>query len=87
MRVSVAAVVMMTAALLIYVGTDGSGGEVNANHAGPVSHAMVIDMEPSQSPANTGASFGSIETCGRVNENDIMDADEDAVDTPNMTLS
>jgi hypothetical protein len=42
---------------------------------------MSIDMDPSHSPANTGTSLGSIETCGRINENDVLDADESAPDS------
>jgi hypothetical protein len=48
---------------------------------------MSIDMDPSGAPANTKGTtgtdgvVGSIETCARVNENNIMDADEDSVDT------
>lgn len=42
--------------------------------------AMSIDMNPSASPANTATSLGSRETSARINENNILDADEDVVD-------
>jgi hypothetical protein len=51
-----------------------------ASHAGGMD-AMLIDMDPSASPVNTGTGFGTIESCARVNENDKLDADEDAIDT------
>ncbi|MFQ5473229.1 MAG: hypothetical protein ACE5FA_10135, partial [Dehalococcoidia bacterium] len=47
---------------------------------------MSVDMDPSTSPANTGTSIGTVETCARVNENDILDADEDSIDTLQVDL-
>jgi len=52
----------------------------SASHAGGAD-SMSVDMDPSASPANTGTTFGTVETCARVNENDTLDADEDSVDT------
>lgn len=43
--------------------------------------AMSIDMDPSNSPVNTATSVGTREFCARINENDVLDADEDAADT------
>jgi hypothetical protein len=43
--------------------------------------AMAIDMNPHGIPANTATSIGSREFCARINENDILDADEDDIDT------
>ena len=42
--------------------------------------AMSIDMNPHGIPANTATSIGSREFCARINENDLLDADEVDVD-------
>ena len=42
--------------------------------------AMAIDVNPEAFPANTTSSLGSQEVCIRINENNILDADEDVVD-------
>ena len=49
--------------------------------------AMSIDMDPAASPANTATSVGTLESCARVNENNLMDADEDSVDTLNVDIT
>ena len=41
---------------------------------------MNIDTEEEATPANSSSSIGSLEGCRRINENDILDADEDVVD-------
>jgi hypothetical protein len=41
---------------------------------------MAIDMDPGALPANTATSLGTREFCARIDENDTLDADEDAVD-------
>lgn len=43
--------------------------------------AFSIDMDPSATPANTATSVGTREFCARINENDMLDADEDAIDS------
>ncbi|MFQ5472847.1 MAG: hypothetical protein ACE5FA_08190, partial [Dehalococcoidia bacterium] len=43
--------------------------------------SMSIDMNPHGTPANTATSIGSREFCARINENDLLDADEDDIDT------
>ena len=48
---------------------------------------MSIDVDPSGIPANTNASVGSIEECVRINENDTLDADEDAVDEAHLDVT
>jgi len=53
--------------------------QTSASHGGM--DAMSIDMDPSAAPANTAASLGTRQDCARINENGILDADEDAVDT------
>ncbi len=52
-------------------------GGVSATDPGSMD-AMSIDMDPSADVANTATGLGSREPCARVNENDILDADEDA---------
>jgi Tol biopolymer transport system component len=42
--------------------------------------ALSIDTDVDATPANTPTSIGSIEPCARLNNNDILDADEDSVD-------
>jgi hypothetical protein len=42
--------------------------------------AMSIDMDEEATPANTSSALGSRETCARIDENDVLDADEDVVD-------
>jgi hypothetical protein len=41
---------------------------------------MAIDLESSQFPANTPSSLGTRQVCTRINENNLIDADEDIVD-------
>ena len=65
------------------VGTPGA----QASHAGGMD-AMSIDMDPGAAPANTATLLGSRETCARVNENDVLDADEDVnVDTLSIDVT
>jgi hypothetical protein len=52
---------------------------VLASHDGGMDE-MTLDMNPGSEPANTSTSLGSIEFCARMNENDILDADEDGID-------
>ena len=49
--------------------------------------AMSIDMDEEATPANSSTSLGSIEACARLNENDILDADEDATDGVNIDVT
>ena len=49
--------------------------------------AMSIDMNPHGVPANTATSLGSREFCARINENNILDADEDDVDTLEIDIT
>ena len=51
-----------------------------ASHDPGAMAAMAIDMDPGASPANTATSLGTREFCARINENDTLDADEDAID-------
>ncbi|MCH8815340.1 MAG: thrombospondin type 3 repeat-containing protein [Chloroflexi bacterium] len=41
---------------------------------------IAIDLEEDATPANTPTSLGTIETCRRMRDNDVLDYDEDAVD-------
>jgi hypothetical protein len=47
----------------------------------PSAQRFSVDMDPTAVPGNTAMSVGTRETCARINENGIMDADEDMVDT------
>jgi hypothetical protein len=76
---AVVALLLTTFALL------GNFGH-RARAAGTNADAMSIDMDPSQAPANTGTSFGTLETCARVNQNTVLDADEDTADTLNIDV-
>ena len=40
---------------------------------------MAIDMDPFSAPANTATTLGTREQCARINENNILDADEDFI--------
>jgi hypothetical protein len=42
---------------------------------------VAVDMDPSLVVPNTATSISTVETCARLNDNGITDADEDAVDT------
>ncbi len=75
------AVALAAAAILVLAGRAGhSSGAARANDVATMD-AVSIDMDPAAAPANTATSIGSREFCARVNENDTLDADEDAVDT------
>ena len=70
-------------------------GPVKAGHINPGGPTTIaIDMQESATPANTRGSgsngvVGSREPCVRVNENDMLDADEDtiAIDTDADTIA
>jgi hypothetical protein len=44
-----------------------------------------IDMDPSSGSSNTSSSLGTRQSCARINENGVIDADEDAVDVDGDT--
>ena len=75
-RIVAVTLAVAVAALLL----TQADGPTRASHAGGMD-AMTIDMDPSATPANTATSIGSIQSCARINENGMMDADEDGVDT------
>ncbi len=64
------------AAILLVAGLFAFGGPAGASPGGM--DAILIDMDPSGTPANSATSLGSNETCARINENGTLDADEDA---------
>ena len=67
--------------LLLVAFASGEAPRAEAGHVNPGGPtAMSIDMDPSATPASTATSLGTLESCGRINENNIMDADEDVVD-------
>jgi len=75
-RIVAATLGVAVAALLL----GQADGPTRASHAGGMD-AMSIDMDHLGTPGNTATSIGSIQSCARINENDIMDADEEDVDT------
>src|SRR5688500_3055947 len=72
----VGAVLMLGFAVLL---SSATSDPASASHAGGM-HLMSIDMDPGATPANTGTTLGTREFCAQINENDTLDADEDAVD-------
>jgi len=75
MRVAVAlSFLILASACLLALGSK----ESLATHGGM--DAMSIDTNEEATPANTSTSIGSREFCHRINENNVLDADEDVVD-------
>ena len=72
------AIIGLASIAVLALVANGSQGPVDANHLGGM-NAMSIDMDPFATPANIPTSVGTRESCARINENDILDADEDAV--------
>jgi len=62
-----------------FAAAGGGPPIAGATHTGGAD-GFSIDMEPDAAPANTSTSVGSIEFCARLNENNLLDADETAVD-------
>ena len=52
----------------------------HADHTGTPANAMSLDMEEEANPSNTNSAVGTRELCRRINENNVLDADEDVVD-------
>ena len=77
-KARIVAVTLSVAVAALLLGQ--ADGPTRASHAGGMD-AMTIDMDPSATPANTATSIGSIQSCARINENGMMDADEDGIDT------
>jgi hypothetical protein len=67
---------LLGSALLLLAVVSLDSDSAAANHAGGADN-FLIDMDPA---GNTATSIGSIESCARINENNIQDADEDAID-------
>jgi hypothetical protein len=84
MRVLLVVAAVMAAAVLIYTGVSVSGRDAAAGANPAAMDAMSIDMDPS---GNSGTSNGDRDFCARINENDIMDADEEAVDTVEVDVT
>ncbi|MFQ5471982.1 MAG: hypothetical protein ACE5FA_03720 [Dehalococcoidia bacterium] len=68
------------AAVTIYAVVGVFRQTADASNPGAMD-AMSIDMDPAQSPANTGTSIGTVQGCAQINENNQLDADEDTVDS------
>src|SRR5574341_1009035 len=68
-------------AALAFAGVRMLDGVHNVRAASPPNIAAVaVDMDPASAPANTTSVVGTIQPCARINENNVQDADEDAVD-------
>jgi hypothetical protein len=65
--------------LAIFIPTHLPSSSTRAYHI-PGMKALSIDMQETATPANTSSALGTRETCARINENDVLDADEDLVD-------
>jgi hypothetical protein len=64
----------------------GLPAPVFASHAGGMD-AMSVDLNPFASPANAATSLGTREDCAAIFENNLLDADEDAVDTLTLDVT
>jgi hypothetical protein len=65
--------------LAVLVVTQPGALSTSAYHE-PGMRLLSIDMQESATPANTSSALGTREVCTRINENNVMDADEDVVD-------
>ena len=80
MRFPALAICLAALAAVILVAYADAPGRSLATSP-PSAQRFSIDMDPANAPANTANSLGSNETCAAMNENNILDADEDFVDT------
>src|SRR5437867_4853673 len=55
-------------------------GVIGTQASGNAPDRMSVDMDPFNTPANDATSLGTVEVCARVNENNVLDADEDLAD-------
>lgn len=79
--IATALAALSAAALLVLAAVALTGAlDATASQDGSMD-AISIDMDPSSVPGNTATSVGSREFCARINENDLLDADEDSVDS------
>ena len=78
MRFVALAIGTIAAFTLVLGGIPGSPSQATSP---PSAQRFSIDMEPALLPANTATSVGTTETRASINENNVLDADEDAVDT------
>jgi hypothetical protein len=69
-------------ALLVFGALAQTPGGL-ATHVNGGPDYVLIDMDPS---GNTATSIGTVQSCARVNENNIQDADEDAVDALSIDI-
>jgi len=82
MRVLSAVAIVTVTAFLIYMGLDAA--EDGADASSLSMDEMSIDMNPA---GNTGTSIGSRQFCARIDENNILDADEEATDTVELDVT
>ena len=75
------ALVLATAGALFFGAEPVSASHLCTPESGGCGmDAMSIDMDAAAAPANTATNIGSIENCARINENDVLDADEDILE-------
>ncbi len=74
-RISFALTGVIFAAL---IASMAESGVADAGNGG--ADNFLIDMDPSTTPGNTATSVGTIEACAQINQNNVVDADEDAED-------
>lgn len=78
MRVAALAIGTITVFTLVFSGINGSTSQATSP---PSAQRFSVDMEPALLPANTATSIGTTEPRARINENNVLDADEDFTDT------
>jgi len=52
----------------------------------PLLASIAVDADPGSTPANTPTSIGSVETCTEIVNDDILNGDEDAVDSVDLDV-
>lgn len=82
------ALILAASLCVVLLGGPASPGPPPASASAGGMARMIIDMDPEDgaangpgtfAPVNDWASFGTIQECARINENDILDADEDVL--------
>ncbi len=81
-RLSSHSLTLVTLIALVALAALWAGGPLDGRESALASHAggmdaMSIDMDPSATPMNTSIIVGTRQDCARINENDMLDADED----------
>ena len=66
--------------------SDGIGNACDPDTSSGVVDNISIDMEDDASPANLPLSVGTVERCRVINNDDILNADEDAIDAVTVDI-